>query len=417
MAVLRFQEKLTTPRYQRKEKDVVQGCYTVFYGMTDYFFVSTARIPTERANGIQIMKTCEALADAGAHVELVLPKRFNEMTEDPFDYYRVKRNFNIKKIWALDLAPRREPAHPLFYWLQSISFALSALVYLWPQKNAFIHFRYDLPLLIAFTPFFKRRKIICEAHALITGWPRRVMQKCFAVVVVLAAAKEIYAQTDPAGGNRYIVAPDGVSLADFQITESKEQLREELGLPLNKKIIMYTGHFYAWKGINTLIAAAKELDEECAVVLVGGGNRAAEDINRLAHEAGVSHKVMFVGHQPYAKMPRYQKAADCLVLTTVKSGVHEIFTSPLKLFEYMASGVPVVASDSVSVREVLTHRHNGYLVTPEDPRALAEGIRVVLADTHLAASLVQHAAVDVRRYAWDERARRMLAFFNRRATV
>ncbi|MCH7883412.1 hypothetical protein IIA95_03290, partial [Patescibacteria group bacterium] len=66
-------------------------------------YIANARIPTEKAHGIQIMKTCEAFADNGAEIELVVPWRFNPIKNDPFEYYDVKRVFKIVKIPSLDL--------------------------------------------------------------------------------------------------------------------------------------------------------------------------------------------------------------------------------------------------------------------------------------------------------------------------
>ena len=60
-------------------------------------YIANARMPTEKAHGIQIMKTCEAFAELGHEVELILPWRFNPIKEDIFEYYNVKKNFKIKK--------------------------------------------------------------------------------------------------------------------------------------------------------------------------------------------------------------------------------------------------------------------------------------------------------------------------------
>ena len=66
-------------------------------------YIANSRIPTERANGIQIIHTCEALASAGMTVELVVPWRLNPLKEDPYKYYGVQKNFSIRKLPSLDL--------------------------------------------------------------------------------------------------------------------------------------------------------------------------------------------------------------------------------------------------------------------------------------------------------------------------
>src|SRR4029453_17817516 len=80
------------------------------------------------------------------------------------------------------------------------------------------------------------------------------------------------------------------------------------------------------------------------------------------------------------------------------------FTSPLKLFEYMAAGRAIVASDLPAIREVLRHEVNALLVTPGDSTALAGGIERLLADSELAARLARNALNDVDDYTWSRRA-------------
>src|SRR3989344_746663 len=111
--------------------------------MKKLYFIANARIPTQRAHGLQIVKMCEAFARVGFDVELVIPRRFNELPDDPFDYYRAERNFAIKKLFTIDGAPNREPAHSIFYWIQSLTFAFAVFFYLLPRNDAYVYFRFD----------------------------------------------------------------------------------------------------------------------------------------------------------------------------------------------------------------------------------------------------------------------------------
>jgi YD repeat-containing protein len=83
------------------------------------------------------------------------------------------------------------------------------------------------------------------------------------------------------------------------------------------------------------------------------------------------------------------------------------FTSPLKLFEAMAAGRPVIASDLPSIREILTDGVNALLVPPEDPAALAKALRMLASDNALGKRLAERSAQDVQRYTWDERGRKI----------
>jgi glycosyltransferase involved in cell wall biosynthesis len=83
------------------------------------------------------------------------------------------------------------------------------------------------------------------------------------------------------------------------------------------------------------------------------------------------------------------------------------FTSPLKIFEAMAAGIPVVASDLPAIREVIRDGESGILVAPGDPAALAEGLGRVLADPALAEAIAGRAREDVAACSWDRRAERI----------
>jgi glycosyltransferase involved in cell wall biosynthesis len=84
------------------------------------------------------------------------------------------------------------------------------------------------------------------------------------------------------------------------------------------------------------------------------------------------------------------------------------FTSPLKLFDYMAAGAPIVASEMPTVREVLADGDNSLLVAPEDPGALAAAIRRLLVNPGLADRLRRTAFEQVQSYTWDARAARII---------
>jgi glycosyltransferase involved in cell wall biosynthesis len=88
-----------------------------------------------------------------------------------------------------------------------------------------------------------------------------------------------------------------------------------------------------------------------------------------------------------------------------------VWMSPLKLFEYMISGCPIVATDLPALRKHLKHGRNALLVKPDDPRALADAIRMVMNNMTDAMKLAQAARADVAPYTWHNRARAILTRF------
>jgi len=113
-------------------------------------YLANFRMPTERAHGVQTMKMCEAFAKAGLEVELVLPRRFTSIKANPFDYYAVTQNFRIKKLPVLDLIPLDFILGPFAFWIESLTFLLSAKFYLWFKK-------YDLFTLARIFPVFSSK--------------------------------------------------------------------------------------------------------------------------------------------------------------------------------------------------------------------------------------------------------------------
>ncbi len=119
----------------------------------------------------------------------------------------------------------------------------------------------------------------------------------------------------------------------------------------------------------------------------------------------------FTGHLPPSDIPARLAEADILVLPNPASAISTHATSPLKLFEYMAAGKAIVASNLPAIREILTHDVNAVLVTPGDADALAAGICRLADDGALRETLGGAARAAVAEYSWDRRAARLEALF------
>jgi glycosyltransferase involved in cell wall biosynthesis len=176
--------------------------------------------------------------------------------------------------------------------------------------------------------------------------------------------------------------------------------------------LVYVGQLYKWKGIDGLVRAMVHVPG-AHLTVVGGQD--PEDLVRLqdlAQRLGVAARIDFVGQVAPHRVAGFMARARVGVIPLPAHGYVEAehFTSPLKAFELMRAGVPIVASDLASTREILRHDVTAWLVPPDDPIALAAGLVRVREDRALAARLVAAAAEQVLDYTWAARARRMLAF-------
>jgi glycosyltransferase involved in cell wall biosynthesis len=114
---------------------------------------------------------------------------------------------------------------------------------------------------------------------------------------------------------------------------------------------------------------------------------------------------------PPADVANHLSRADILVLPNSANAVSSRYTSPLKLFEYLAAGRPIVASDLPALREVLRDGINALLVPADDPAALAASLLRLIQDRPLAARLARTAFDDAALYSWDARAARLESLF------
>lgn len=179
--------------------------------------------------------------------------------------------------------------------------------------------------------------------------------------------------------------------------------------------VCYVGQLYRWKGVDTLIQAMRDLPGVTLSIIGSGARERGVDVDRerlqsMAQSLNLDGQVQFVPFVPYREVP--SRLAGCAVAVVPLPDVlmSRYFTSPLKLFDYMAAGVPIVASDLPSIREVLEHEQNALLVRPDDPTALAAGLRRILNEPRLAGRLADRARSDVAQYSWDRRAERVLDF-------
>jgi len=373
-------------------------------------YLANLRLPTEKAYGIQIAKTCEAMASLGNEVLLLCPYRINKIKKDFFDFYSIKKNFKFKRIWMLDFyLPGK--LDRISVNLKNFCSALILCIYVLTQKIDRVYTRDEWP---AYVLSFFKKSVAFEIHKIYSGkkfFLKRLKNKTNKIIAITNGLKSDLVALGFREEN-ILVAPDGVDLDKFDIPMSQKEAREELDLPLDKKIIVYNGHLFEWKGAGVLLEAARQSlkvseFQSTLFVFVGGTEH---DIKEFKKKAEGLDNVYILGHKPHSEIPTYLKAADVLVLPN--SGKEEIsskYTSPLKLFEYMASRRPIVASDLLSLRDVL-NEENCFFAKPDDLGDLVRVIQKVLQNSNLAEEVSNKALEDVKNYTWQKRAEKILNF-------
>ncbi len=372
-------------------------------------YIANARIPTEKAHGIQIMKMAEAFAAAGVAVELVLPRRHNRLGGlDSFPYYGIRRRFPIRFLPSLDVTRVRLFGH-LAFVVQQTSFSLIAVAWLLGQRADVYYFR-DLLAASWFSRLSQRGAVVVEIHSVSLRHARRYRSLSRRVARLIAISHGVEDALAACGvaAEKITVAQDAVDLAAFERLPSRAEARAKLHLPAPAHLVVYAGNLFPWKGVDTLIEATPDLPEGTEVVIVGGSPDHLERVRHFVRARAIEH-VQLVGHRPPTEIPAYLAAADVLVLpTSAREPIGARFTSPLKLFEYMAAGRPIVASDVPSSREVLTEE-TVIFVQPDSASSLAEGLSRALRDPEFSVKISKKAQEVVKAYTWENRARFILA--------
>lgn len=433
-------------------------------------YLADIRFPLERANGIQSMETCHALASRGHEVTLVVRPDSHAPPRDPFVFYGLPRIPQLR----IEIAPLTGP--PAARRAGYLTFAIGRAA---GRARQDLIFTRDLGLasLLLRLPASLRAPLVYEAHtiaadaakalpALLTGAPAapaskldrlarrdaRVWRAASGYVTITAGlAQELERRFGPRP--RLAVVPDGVRATDHaratdrtqatdhtdftdrthatdrtdstdrthatdhtdltDFTDAVQSPASRLPSPASTAFtIGYAGHLYPWKGVDLVVEAVAALPDTRALIV--GGHDQEPDLARVkafATELDCASRVTFTGLIPPAGVAARLRECDVLTLPNPASAISSAFTSPLKLFEYMASGRPIVASDLPAIREVLRHGENALLVQPGNPQALVAGIARIKDDAALGRRLADQARIDVRDFTWARRAERLEALF------
>lgn len=366
-------------------------------------YLTIHRLPTEKAYGIQISKMCEAFADAEANVTLVMPRRRNPSNKNIFDYYGIKNNFRVATLFspALHFLGER-----LSFIAQNLITPLRLFLYVMARQADVVYSRDEFALCAL---SFFRKNLVFEAHNFSkkrTFVYRRFVASGIKIICISEGLKHEFV-TFGFKPEKIRVAPDGVDLEKFSLDISKEGARKKVGLPMNRTIIMYTGQLYPWKGADTLAHAASSLPEHL-FVFIGGLGKYLEDFRTTY---GHQNNILIQGQRPHEEIPLFLKSADVLVLpNTSDEKISDRYTSPLKLFEYMASRRPIIASGIPSIREVLNEK-NSVLYQAGDFESLVSSLKRVVGDRELEHRICRQANLDVTQYTWENRAEAIRNFF------
>ncbi len=379
-------------------------------------YFSDIRFPLERANGVQTMETCHALAARGHQVFLGVRPDTVRPPRDPLEFYGLPElpTLTIDRLRVAGSATVRRVLYCLFAVERTVCY----------RSDVILTRDLGVASVLLNIPRWLRPPVVFESHGfspvfaetmneLVSGGARADQAKRdrlfrreervwkFADGYV-ATTKTLAVELESKFGPR----ENAVSISNgVRVLPNRR-----FGSPATQTspVVLYAGHLYPWKGVEVLLEAVLRLPEVHTVIV--GGHPKEGDRLRLLHLAtslGISDRVDFIGMISVSEVQKKLADADVLVLPTTSTVSADRYTSPLKLFEYLAAGKPIVASDLQSTREVLEHESNAILVTPSDADALADGINRVLTDLPLATRIAENAFRAADHFSWEQRAERV----------
>lgn len=369
------------------------------------FLIFNGRFPSEKAAALFAARSAGAFVRTGYDVTMLVPSR-REVNETAESAYGLPKDVRVAYLPIMNGFSLPLP-RVLGYWINALSFSCSAFEYL--LRNAhradIIYSNEPLPL---FFVSFRFPHTAYEMH----DFPESkksafgiFLRRMERVIIHNRWKTEQAMKSFSISKDKVLTEPNAVDIQAFNPSYSQREAREKLGLPEEGTIVAYTGHLYGWKGADTLAAAALTMPD-IAFYFVGG---TPEDIAsyKAQYEAANIH---WVGFRPHAEIPIWQRAADVLVLpNTAKEAISARYTSPMKLYEYLASGTPVVASKIPSVEEIA----NDAMVTfaeADNPELFAGAIRAVLADRETSMQRSRFGQEAMVTHTWDARAARIRDF-------
>lgn len=383
------------------------------------FLVANARMPSQRAQSLQVAQCAAAYERAGAPTTLLYAKRRDTplptSSEELWRYYGVPDGVQPKAeamgcVDLIDTLPTKLQYLPAR--MQELTFARAAAKRI---RKAAPLARVLCREIDAAHGLRGRKGLFLEVHRVPGGRKRRqwLMEVAEHAAGFLAISGGVAEDLIAAGvdASAVRVEHDGFQPERFAGQPSQAEARAELGLDPEARVVVYTGGLLEWKGVDVLVEAARSL-AQLQFVIVGGMDA---DVERLrARAQGLAH-VRIDGFQAPERVPLYLAAADIgVVPNRAKPAISARYTSPLKVFEAMAVDLPLVVSDLPSLRDILTPEE-AVFVAPEDPAALAEALGRLAGDPAARQALGARLGARAAEFTWDARAERILQWMEERS--
>jgi len=375
-------------------------------------YISPSTLPSRAANAVHVVMQCDALAKAGADVTL-FARSATPKEKELLPLLREAFGVSFRGVDLVAFHTEKDRA-------TSLRIALMALFHMKASK--------DKPDIILsrnlyasyFLGVWGRKPILFETHQLETGWrkymQRRIMTRPWVTTIVISQKlQECLTEHHSIAPAHPLVlhdaAPEGEApIPPAQRRQELVRLHPEMEGPW-ESVCGYFGHLYQGRGIEIIEGMARARPR--SLFLVFGGNE--EDVIRL-RRANQLVNMRYMGHVPHARAQAMMRRVDVLLMpyqaqVSIGAKGHDTarWMSPMKMFEYMAAGVPLISSDLPVLREILTDGETALLAPPDSVENWIAALDSLVNDTQKAERIAQNAyAAFQANHSWGQRAKRIM---------
>lgn len=387
------------------------ACRYAILGRVRIAYCTNVRLPSERAHGHQVAQVCDALIRLGHTVSVYCPFRRAAINTGFSQYFGVDPRISLVVLGSFDPIAAWWLPGVLGLWVlnwqlrQRLSLELSVRAYdlLYTRSPAIL-----AALLHTGLP------VILELHQLPRFGRRSFVRRCNACRRVTCLTSVMRDQLIRWGvaPERVTVAADAVDLRRFADLPIQGQARQHFGLLTQRPVVGYVGRLKTLgqeKGVGDLLRAlAISRSRDWYVWVVGGPANDVADYRVLARTLGLTDEdVSFTGEIVASDVPSALAACDALAMPFPDRPHYRQNMSPLKMFEYMAAGKPIITTDLPTIRDVLSEE-TAVFCRPGDPADLDRAIRWVFDHSNEAKMRAARAQELVHEHTWETRMTRVL---------
>ncbi len=317
-------------------------------------YIASVRIPDARAAGLAIARQCEAFGDVGHSVTLAAPNRHKVQSFDLFSHYGVKKVFRLAYYPVIDIIHIWEQG---FYLARLTEMISSFFFVLGRASKLDIIYARDQWMLVLPIFFGLRNHCIIEMHTKHCNWAVRYVLKRAKKIVVISKGLQRHYQ-DLVERNDIVWAPSGVNLEQFNLTQTKSELRTKFSLPADTIIYGYIGKYSSFnenKGVDDIIHAfsiAYQSLPSIHLLIAGLEEKEFTTVREVLARFNIPHGAVSLFTLEQEKFSQYVVVADILLMNYPNTEHYAYYMSPTKLFAYLATGYPIISSDLPSVRDI-----------------------------------------------------------------